>query len=393
MALPRGFAGGAVAAGLKKSGKLDLGLIYSEGPCVASAVFTKNLFIAPNLTISKRHLARGAIHGIVVNAGQSNACTGKAGEQVAKEMAEKAGAILGKAPEDFLIGSTGVIGSGPDPDKVAAGLGKIVTQGLSAEGLRDVGRAFMTTDLVKKSAEASLKFGGKTVRIFGIAKGSGMINPSMATMLSYIMTDAKISSKDLRKAFKLAVEASFNCLTVDGDTSTSDMVAILANGAAGNDTPDSEDYERFIKKLTVLCQDLARQIARDGEGATRLVTVRVKNAAAPRDARDAAKAVASSNLVKTAIFGRDPNWGRIACAVGYSGASFDPNRVTIKLGKSPIFSGGRPAKQDQAALRKYLRDNEEILIDIDLDAGTDQATVWTCDFSYDYVRINAEYTT
>lgn len=393
MHIPRGFRGGSAKAGLKKSGAPDIGLIVSDRPCAAAGLFTRNRFAGANIGVCREHLARGPMRGLVVHAGQANACTGAAGVEVARETAQAAAELAGCSPRDFVVGSTGVIGVLPDIAKIRAGLAAIWQAGLAPEGLLDVGRAMMTTDLVAKTAGARFRLAGKQVTILGIAKGSGMIHPNMGTMLAYVFTDAAVEKPLLRRALKQATDASFNCLTVDGDTSTSDMVVALANGVAGTGRLDAKDAAEFTRRLTGVCQQLARAVARDGEGATRLVTVRVRGAASVADARRAAMAVGTSNLVKTAIFGRDPNWGRIACAVGYSGARFDPERVALRLGGTRIFAHGQPVAQDRAALSRYLRENEEIELEISLGAGRAEATVWTCDFSYDYVKINAEYTT
>ncbi|MDK2971300.1 MAG: glutamate N-acetyltransferase / amino-acid N-acetyltransferase [Candidatus Sumerlaeota bacterium] len=393
MKFPKGFRGGAAAAGLKKSGKKDIGLILSDVPCAGAGVFTRNLFAGANIAVCRRHLAKGTMRGIVVHAGQANACTGTEGEKVAEATAAAVARLIGADPAEFVVGSTGVIGVLPDLGRIEAGLKSIAEAGLSPEGIEDVGRAMMTTDLVPKSAEGTCRMGGKQVRILGLAKGSGMIHPNMGTMLAYILTDARLPRPELRAALRAASDASFNCMTVDGDTSTSDMLVALANGAAGNESISAEELVKFREALTKVCQSLARQVASDGEGATRLVTIRVAKAKSAADAKRAAMAVGTSSLVKTAIFGRDPNWGRIACAVGYSGASFDPKRVSIKLGGTRIFAQGRPVAQDRAALAQYLRDEKEVRMEIELNAGAAEATVWTCDFSYDYVKINAEYTT
>ncbi|MBX3730071.1 MAG: bifunctional glutamate N-acetyltransferase/amino-acid acetyltransferase ArgJ, partial [Candidatus Sumerlaeia bacterium] len=325
--------------------------------------------------------------------GQANACTGSAGVKLAQATAGAAAELLDARTEDFVVGSTGVIGVLPDLARIRSGLEQIVAAGLTPEGIEAVGKAMMTTDLVPKSAEATCRLGGKQVRLLGLVKGSGMIHPNMGTMLAYVLTDARLPKGELRRALRDAADASFHCLTVDGDTSTSDMVVALANGAADNEAMSSADLEDFRGALTKVCQSLARQVAADGEGATRLVTIRVRQAGSVADARRAGMAVGSSNLVKTAIFGRDPNWGRIACAVGNSGAAFDPDRVAIKLQGAAIFAQGRPLAHDRAAVSRALADSKEVLIEISLGAGDQQATVWTCDFSYDYVRINAEYTT
>lgn len=392
-AVPLGFTGGALAAGLKKSGALDLGLIVSDRPCTGAGVFTTNRFPGANIGLCREALARGSMRGIVVHAGQANACTGKEGVRVAERTAKAAAELLGADPSEFVVGSTGVIGVLPDAGKIRNGLDRIVAEGLDADGVLAAGRAMMTTDLVPKMCARTLRLGARKVRLLGMTKGSGMIHPSMATMLAYIVTDAAIPRAALRRMLTRAVDRSFHCLTVDGDTSTSDMVVALANGAAENGKLSEADAAAFERALTEVCRDLARRIARDGEGATRLVTIRVREAVSEADARKVAKTVGSSSLVKTAIFGRDPNWGRIACAVGYSEGRFEPEKVVIRLGKTRIFAAGKPVAHDRPALADYLRNNDEVIVEIRLGAGEAGAEVWTCDFSYDYVRINAEYTT
>lgn len=393
--VPQGFKAGVTTAGLKPSGAADLALIVSELPATGAGVFTTNRFAGANIALCREHLAKGSMRAIVVHAGQANACTGKAGEAAALATARKAAEALGVKPEEIVVGSTGVIGVLPAVEKIAAGIDKIAQQGLRADAFPELSKAIMTTDTRPKLASVRLKIGGKQVTLLGVAKGAGMINPSMATMLGYIVTDAIIAKPMLKKALADATERTFNCLTVDGDTSTSDMLVVLANGAAANAPIRSAgaDYDKFVEALAAICQYLARAVAADGEGATRLVSVTVNNAKSFEDARQVAKAVASSSLVKCAIFGRDPNWGRIAAAVGYSGGTFDPAKVRIAIGKDLVFEKGQPALQDRMALSKYLMESSEIEIAISLGAGKSAATVWTCDFSLDYVRINAHYTT
>ncbi len=395
MRFPKGFSGGSTKAGLKASGKPDVGLVVSDRPCVAAGMFTKNRFAGANIPFCRKVLRRGSVRAVVVHAGQANACTGREGQEVARQTAVAVSGSVGCGHNEVIVGSTGVIGVLPDLARIQNGIRSIAEKGLAPEGLLAAGKAMMTTDTVQKTVAVRFLLGGKMVSMVGIAKGSGMIHPNMATMLSYVFTDAKISKTALRIAFRDAVEGSFNCLTVDGDTSTSDMAVVLANGAAGNREvkPQGKDFATFAGKLAHVCTTLSRMVARDGEGATRLVTVRVRRAATFEDARRAAKAVANSNLVKTAVFGRDPNWGRIACAIGYCGARFAPEKVTIRLGRALIFAKEKPAAYDRKALSKYLADSEEVLVDISLGSGRSEAVVSTCDLSYDYVRINAEYTT
>jgi len=392
--IPAGFVGGSTSAGLKPSGARDLSVILSERPCAAAGLFTRNLVCGANIPLCREHLG-GRVRGIVVNAGQANVCTGDAGAEVAARTARKAAELAGCRETEILVGSTGVIGVLPDVGKIEAGLEAVFGDGLSRAGLAGVTRSILTTDLVPKTASRRVRIGGRSTTVFGMAKGSGMIHPNMGTMLAYILTDAAVSKRSLNAALRRAADRSFHCMTVDGDTSTSDMVVALANGAAGGDMVDgaSEDFEAFEAALTAVCESLARQVAADGEGATRLVTVRVRGAKTEADARMAAMAVARSSLVKSAIFGRDPNWGRIACALGYSGARFDPARLSIRLAGRGVFSGGQPSRHNREEIARRLADKREVTIEADLGAGKAHAVAWTCDLTYDYVRINAEYTT
>jgi len=393
--LPAGFSGNGISAGLKKSGKPDLGIIFSESNCTAAGVFTTNVIQGANIPLNIKNLKNAVAHGIIVHSGQANVCTGEEGNRVARETLNAVSKATNTKPEEWVLGSTGVIGVLPNLEKLQAGITKTVEEGLTEEGLRKVSRAMLTTDLVEKVFSTTVELNGKQCTITGFAKGSGMIHPNMATMLAYIMTDAAISKEALSKAMKTATDYSFNSMTVDGDTSTSDMSVVLANGAAGNDEVqlDSTEYQIFCDALTEVCQDLTKKIARDGEGATRLVTIKSIRAKTWEQGRDIAKSVAESNLVKTALFGRDPNWGRIACAIGYSGKIDDVSKMEIKLMDVTIFKNMEPVSFDKPALSQKMKDTEDIDITIDLGLGDAKATVWTCDLTYDYVRINAEYTT
>jgi len=387
-----GFRAGASAAGLKPSGRTDLGLVVADKPCVAAGLFTTNRFAGANIAVCRDHLSAGRIRALLVHAGQANACTGAAGTRVALASCDAVARQVGCAPDEVVVGSTGVIGVLPDLAKIRAGIKGVE---LHDAGIADVARAMMTTDLRPKASRVTLRIGGRKVTIAGIAKGSGMIQPHMATMLSYVFTDARISRTLLRRALSWSVERSFNSLTVDGDMSTSDMAIALASGAAGNAalSPHDRDFARLRDALGEVCTELARAVAADGEGATRLVTITVRDAASESDARDVARAIANSNLVKCAIFGRDPNWGRIACAIGTTDARFDPDKVSIRIGKTAVFTSGSPAKANKATVSAYMRDNSEITIEIRLAAGKTTASVYTCDLTDGYIRINADYTT
>lgn len=396
---PQGFQAAGVSAGIKKNGKRDLALIYAEKPCSAAGVFTQNLVKAAPVLLDMEHLEKtqGRAQAIVVNSGNANACTGAQGRQDALTMAELAAAKLGLAPEEVLVASTGVIGQPLPMEKVKQGI-ELAVAALSKAGGREAVEAIMTTDTKPKEIAVSFSLQGREVTLGAMAKGAGMIHPDMATMLCFITTDAAVAPEALHRALQRAVDATFNMLTVDGDTSTNDSVLVLANGLAGNEelNEGSDGYEDFVEALTYVCRDLARKIAADGEGATKLLEVVVKNAPSLQDARLVAKAVASSNLVKTALFGEDANWGRVLCAAGYSGARFDPEKVDIYLqsraGRIQTAARGAGLPFDEEAAARILKE-QEITFVLDLQAGDAEATAYSCDFSYDYVRINADYRT
>lgn len=392
-----GFLAAGVSCGLKESGALDLALIKAERPCAAAAVFTTNAFKAAPVLFDQALLARSnsTLQAVVINAGIANACTGEQGLRDAEAMARLAAEALDLPGDRVFVMSTGVIGQGLPMDNVAAGIAA-AAHALSREGGADAARAIMTTDLVPKEGFVQTTLDGVPVTIAGMAKGSGMIHPNLATMLVTLVTDANIAPEALDEALRRAVAASFNRITVDGDTSTNDTVLLLASGTAGHrpiDHVEAPNFGPFLAALTGLCTGLARMIARDGEGATKLVTITVRNARTEAEAELAAKTVATSPLVKTAIFGHDPNWGRILAAIGRSGARVDPARTSLWLGPAQLVAGGEPVAFDAAALSRWLADSDEVEIVADLDLGSAAATVWTCDFSYRYVEINAEYHT
>ncbi len=393
----KGFTAAGVRCGLKSKGR-DLAVLSSQSPAVAAGVFTTNRFAAAPVRLCRQRLRRCTqVRAVVVNAGNANACTGDQGEADAAAMAQRTASQLGLTPAEVLVASTGIIGTPLDMRKVNRGIAA-ACRALSRKGSDSAAQAIMTTDLVPKQAARKLVLGRKktTVVLGGMAKGSGMIHPNLATMLAFLTTDAAIDSRCLRHALRAAANESFNMMTVDGDTSTNDTVLLLANGQAGNariTNPRSPDYELFFCALKDLCQDLAIQIARDGEGATRLIRIAVEGARSRRDARAVAKSVAGSNLVKTAVFGGDPNWGRILCAVGYSGVTIDPGRVSLWIGPAPIVRDGQPLPGDAARAAPKAMKAREVCIRIALGQGKASVTAWTCDLSYDYVRINAEYHT
>ena len=389
----KGFTAAGVKAGIKKSGNLDVAVVYTKTQAVVAGTFTQNKVAAAPVYVSKEVVATGTAHAIVANAGCANACTGQQGLDDAHKMAQIAADELGVNANDVIVGSTGVIGVNLPMDKLEAGI-KDAVANLSVDGSDNAGRAIITTDTHSKSVTCEFELSGKTVRMGAIAKGSGMIRPNMATMLCYITTDIAIDQALLQKAVSGCVEKSFNMISVDGDMSTNDMVIVLANGEANNAkiTEENADYQIFFDKLMMLCTELAKQIAADGEGASKFLTINVKGAKSFADAKTVGMAIANSPLVKTAFFGEDPNWGRVICAVGYSGADMVPEKTVVKFGGITIFANGTGATYDEKALAHVMK-QKDIVIDIELNMGQEDATVWSCDLSYEYVKINGEYHT
>ncbi len=388
---PRGFLAGTARAGLKKAGD-DFAVIVSERPAVAAAVFTTNLVQAAPVLISKEHLRDRAHRAIVVNSGGANACTGAAGLKDARRTAALVAAQIGCKPEEVLVASTGVIGQRLDMQKVEAGV-RAATAQLSREAGARVAAAIMTTDTRPKRARKQFKLGGQIVTIAGVAKGAGMIHPNMATMLCFVTTDASISKAALKAALKQAVRKTFNRLSVDGDTSTNDTLAILANGGAGNapiPQASGADFAAFTAALTAVCRDLTIQIARDGEGARKLITIHIKHAPSETAAEKIAATIATSPLVKTAMAGADANWGRILAAAGRSGAKFDVSKVEIKLGALAVARKGGGLNFNEARALEILK-KDEVTITVDLHQGDADVTAWTCDMTEGYIHINADY--
>jgi glutamate N-acetyltransferase/amino-acid N-acetyltransferase len=385
-----GFTAGAAAAGVKSgtADRLDVGLLVADRPCVAAATFTRNQVIAAPCVVTKRHLASGPMRGLVVNSGNANACTGDQGERDAIAMAEAAAKAIGARASEIAVASTGVIGIPLPVDRISKAVAAVAP---SADGWDDMSRAIMTTDTRPKVAEREVWLRGKPVRIGGIAKGAGMIHPNMATLLAFVTTDAKIDAAAAQRALVAATDASFNAISVDGDTSTNDMALLLASGASGVDV-GADAWEPFVEALTEVCGELALAIVADGEGATKVFEVRVRGAATAADARLAARTITTSNLVKTAIHGADPNWGRILAAAGRSGARVDQRRASVRVGDVDVFATGAPCRWDAAAVRKVF-ERPSIAIEVDLGAGDATARAWGCDLSAEYVHINADYTT
>lgn len=392
LAAPKGFLAGTAACRLKKKGGEDLAIIFSERPAVAAAVFTQNLVVAAPVLLSREHLRHRTHRAIIVNSGGANACTGQEGLDDARQTAQIVAEYFNCDDREVLVASTGVIGARLDMVKIESGVSQATAE-LSRQNGWKVAEAIMTTDTRPKRASRRIKLGGQSVTIAGVAKGSGMIHPNMATLLSFVTTDAAISKPALNAALKHAVNQSFNRVTVDGDTSTNDMLAALANGAAGNDPiskTSGADFEAFTKALTDVCRDLAIQVARDGEGARKLITIHIRHAPNEKMAHRIAETIATSPLVKTAIAGADANWGRILAAAGRSGVKFDVSKVEIKIGNLVVARNGRGLDfSEERALEILKRD--DVAVTVDLHQGDAQVTEWTCDMTEDYIHINADY--
>ena len=402
----KGFDAGAVPAGIKRNGAPDLALVASRVPCRAAGVFTRNLFPAAPVLYDRQLLAFNpeAIHAVLINAGCANACTGPEGNANARMAAEQTALHLGAHEHSVFVMSTGVIGVQLPMEKLLVGIPKVV-EALAPDGWPAAAEAIMTTDTRPKLATRQVALGDATATITGIAKGAGMIHPNMATMLAIIATDAFIAQPLLQQALTAAVNVSFNRISVDGDTSTNDTVLLLANSLADNEEivdAGSSAYTAFSAALTDLCTELAQAIVRDGEGATRFVTVRVRGAATDAEAHQAANTIATSPLVKTAFFGGDANWGRILAAVGRAGVQVNPARcdlfidgganATTRTGELQLVAGGVPLAYSEAAATAIFA-QPEIVVRVELGLGDGAATVWTSDLSYDYVRINGDYRT
>ena len=390
----RGFRAAGVHAGFRKDpNRLDLALVAADKPCACAAVFTQNVFCAAPVTVSREHLedcGYGIAQAVVVNSGNANAATGERGLAAARETADIASDVLGCAPAEVMVASTGVIGQ-VLPIEPIEETAPLLASSITGDGSSLAAKAIMTTDTVSGDG---IGYDGCTFTVGGMAKGSGMIMPNMATMIAVLTTDAPVRPDALHAALSRAVGVSFNKVTVDSDTSTNDSCFLFSNGGATSSTvpfhPGSPALARFEQALDAVCQNLARQMAADGEGATRLVTVNVTGAATPADADAAARAVANSPLVKTAVYGHDANWGRVAMAIGKSGAAFRQEDAAIDIMGLPVCRGGLTVPFDEdEALRRF--ENPEIAIDVDLGAGDAATTVWTCDFSHDYVTINGDY--
>ena len=396
----QGFQAAGIHVGVKThaSWKKDVALIVSDVDCSASAVFTKNVVKAAPIHVDKAHLVDGKARAIIANSGNANACAPH-GEENAIKMCQAAAKAIGCKPEDVLVSSTGVIGQTINVQVIEDGVPELYgALAHSAEASDAAAHAIMTTDTVKKEAAVETVIGGKTVRMGGIAKGSGMIHPNMGTMLCFLTTDCAISPEMIRTALLETVNVSFNRISVDGDTSTNDSCIVLANGLAGNETitEKGEDYAAFLEALQTLCMTLAKKMASDGEGAKHLITCIVKGAADEAQAETISKSVISSTLTKAAIFGADANWGRVLCAMGYSGAEFDPEKVDVHFtsaaGDIAVCEKGRGLNFDEDLAKKILTEHD-IEINITMGEGEAACTCWGCDITYDYIKINGDYRT
>jgi glutamate N-acetyltransferase/amino-acid N-acetyltransferase len=399
---PRGFRAGAAAVGVKKlTEKPDVAVLACVVPAQAAAVFTQNKVVAAPVIVSRMHLAknRTAMRGVAANSGNANACTGKQGLADARQMAARAAAAIGCKAEQVMVASTGVIGRLMPMDKVCVGVERsCAALGCGREADSAFARAIMTTDTRPKQAGVRIKVRGRTVTVAGATKGVGMIAPNMATTLGFLTTDAPVAAAVLDKMLRRAADATFNCLTVDGHTSTNDTLLILASGLATEGAAvkpvaeKSAEGKALAEAILAVSDSLARQIAADAEGGTKVIEISVTGAKSDAEARRAAAAIANSPLVKTAFFGEDPNWGRIVSAAGYAGITSGPETMRLALGDLVIFSKGRPAAADEKRLARVMKAHD-IAVHLDLGAGRGAARYLTCDFSYDYVKINAEYTT
>ena len=394
----KGFEAAGVASGIRKKGRLDMAIVYSQVPCKAAGTFTTNVVkAAPVKWDQKVVYEHGYAQAVIINAGVANACTGAEGYGYCLDTAKAAAKAFGISEESVLVASTGVIGMQLPMDKILAGVEMLSkAKGDSLEHGTLASKAIMTTDTVNKEIAVEVELGGKTVTIGGMCKGSGMIHPNMCTMLGFVTTDVNISKELLLKALQEDVKDTYNMVSVDGDTSTNDTVLLLANGLAENQeiTEENEDYKTFCEALNVVNTFLARKIAGDGEGATALFEVKVVNAASKEDAVILSKSVVTSSLTKAAIYGHDANWGRILCALGYSGVQFDPEKVDLYFesaaGKLKIIENGVSTGYSEEVATKILSE-EEVTAIADMKMGEYSATAWGCDLTYDYVKINADY--
>ena len=393
----KGFKASGIHCGIRKNkSKRDLALIFCEKKCTAAAVYTTNLVQSSPITVTKKNLADGYAQAVICNSGNANTCNAD-GMEKAELMCKLAADILGISADVIIVGSTGVIGQILPIEPIAEGMEQLVSE-LSADGSSNAAEAIMTTDTMAKEYAVETVIDGKTVRIGGISKGSGMIHPNMATMLCFVTTDAAISPEMIKKAVKTAADKTFNMISIDGDTSTNDTLSVMASGLAGNTviTEENDDYYTFLEALTAVCRGLSLMMAKDGEGATKLLVCKVSGAKTENDAKLAAKSVICSSLLKAAMFGADANWGRVLCAVGYSGGNIDVNKVDVsfssKAGKIDVCKNGAGIEFSEETAKTVLTE-DEIDIIIELNDGSGEAEAYGCDLTYEYVKINGDYRT
>jgi glutamate N-acetyltransferase/amino-acid N-acetyltransferase len=392
--VPRGFRASGVQAGIKESGALDLALLTTDGPCAAAGTFTTNRVCAAPVKWCRDHLPSEDIRGVVINSGNANAATGREGMLNAERTASRAAEVLGCRPDQVLLASTGVIGPQLPMDRVVAGLDLAVARlAPDPDSFRLAATAIMTTDTGPKLVSEARTLDGREVRILGLAKGAAMIGPRMATMLAFLLTDAPLWANTLQDILADAVENSFNCLSVEGHESTNDTVLLLSSTASTEPTLRGEAIAEFAGMVRSACESLAKQIADDGEGATHFITIDVEGCASTQDAKAIARTVAESPLVKTAIHGADPNWGRIVSAAGYAGVAFDEEDLSLWINGVPIYHRGAPVPFDDAELSQSLRSHREVHLRLLLASGEASSRFWTCDLTAEYVRLNADYTT
>ena len=389
---PQGFQAAGIHAGVKSDSQIkDLALVFSSSPANAAAVFTTNKVHGAPIDVNRDHLKNGRARGVVLNSGIANACTGEQGLANARRMCELTAALVGVSADEVLVCSTGIIGVQLPMEAIEAGIPRVAAA-LSADGGLDAAEAIMTTDTVPKNCAVEVDLNGTAVRVGAIAKGAAMIAPNMATMLSVVGTDAAAPSGMLKEMLTDAVQRSFNCITIDGDMSTSDTVILMANGAAGAPEVGEKDATTLFEGVEAVCRQMAKAIAADAEGISTLIRIQVEGARSEFEARQVGLSVANSNLVKTAVFGNDPNWGRILCAIGYSGVDIDPSLVEVRLCGTTIFGSGAGRQFDDDALSKAMSATE-VEVGIRLGMGSATAEIFTSDLTYEYVRLNAEYTT
>ncbi|MEM9412449.1 MAG: bifunctional glutamate N-acetyltransferase/amino-acid acetyltransferase ArgJ [Planctomycetota bacterium] len=394
MELPKGFKFAGTHCGIKKKTDKDVGLITSDVDCVAAGVYTKNIIRAACVEHNLKITPSNELRAVVINSGNANACTGELGEQNCEQTAQFVAEAINATPNQVLVLSTGVIGEQLPMQKLVRGITSVTSElNDTPKSFDDLAASFLTTDQFKKVDHRTITIGKARASIAGIAKGAGMIGPNMATMLCVVMTDLALTTDQANKYIRQAVGSSFNCISVDGHTSTNDAVLLLASGAIGNSELTAGEEQSFLETLTACCIELAKMIPTDGEGADHLIEIQVSGTRTDEEADKIARTVASSNLVKTAISGNDPNWGRISSAVGYSGVNFSASELTVKLNKTIVFIDGKPAEFEESALSQSMANSNQVLIEIQLKQGNGRAIHWCSDLTCEYVQLNSEYRT